>query len=211
MSPSDFLSRNKRPRPPEDLYTQRKKPQHRSSSDSSLLGIAIKPKPQALATKVSTTRQQASSSLRPPKRHRREPSDSGTSKTSNEREETFEKRARFKTREDRYEPRDKSRKPVNPNGNSRSKSKREKRGDRKKAAKKSGEELIRKFSSKSIGQHRLTVRNPRQMTYKLLSTDRFLLLMALGFSRMVVHRRQPNVVAVSTHSRLPMTSTNHKQ
>jgi hypothetical protein len=197
MLPSDLLSRNESARPPEDLYIRRKKLQHRSSSDSSLLEVTIKSKPQVLATKVSATRQHGSSSLRPPKRHRPEPSESGTSKTSNGREETFEKRARYKTRQDRYEPKDKTRKPVNPNGHSRGKSKREKRGDRKKAAKKAGEELIEKFSSKSIGKHRLTVRSTRRMMCKLLITDRFGLLMALGFSRMVVHRCQPNVVAVS--------------
>jgi hypothetical protein len=77
------------------------------------------------------------------------------------RKETFEKRARHKTREDRYEPKTKSpklekdtkekEKDIN-----RTTSKRMKKSDRSKL-KKDGGELMRNFSSKSIGQERLTV------------------------------------------------------
>jgi hypothetical protein len=73
------------------------------------------------------------------------------------KQETFERRARHKTREDRYEPKKKVKKRSK-DGEERSlRKKREKKGDRKKAAKKAGEGLMRNFSSKSIGQERLTV------------------------------------------------------
>lgn len=73
-------------------------------------------------------------------------------------EETFEKRKRHKTREDRYEPAKKIKKSCPDVKKKKNKHKKEKRGDRRKAAKKAGEDLIRKFSSKSIGNDRLTVR-----------------------------------------------------
>ncbi|TEY40393.1 hypothetical protein BOTCAL_0433g00030 [Botryotinia calthae] len=72
------------------------------------------------------------------------------------KQETFEKRARHKTREDRYDTkgkRDKAEavdKPL--------RTRREKRGDRKKAAKKASEDLMSNFASNKIGQDRLTVR-----------------------------------------------------
>ncbi|KAM0128781.1 hypothetical protein ACHAP3_008169 [Botrytis cinerea] len=72
------------------------------------------------------------------------------------KQEAFEKRARHKTREDRYDTKrkaDKSEavdKPI--------RTRREKRGDRKKAARKASEDLMNNFASNKIGQDRLTVR-----------------------------------------------------
>ncbi|KAF7959558.1 hypothetical protein EAE96_001174 [Botrytis aclada] len=72
------------------------------------------------------------------------------------KQETFEKRARHKTRVDRYDTTRKSNKaeavdkPI--------RTRREKRGDRTRAAKKASEDLMSNFASKKIGQDRLTVR-----------------------------------------------------
>ncbi|EHL02563.1 hypothetical protein M7I_1357 [Glarea lozoyensis 74030] len=71
----------------------------------------------------------------------------------------FEKRARHKTREDRYEP--KAKKSKQDKGQEkdtkRTTSRRLKKRDKNKP-KKDGAELMRNFSSKSIGQDRLTFR-----------------------------------------------------
>lgn len=71
--------------------------------------------------------------------------------------EVFEKRARHKTREDRYEPKEANKKEGKNIEIKRSVSKREKKSDRRKAAKKAGEDLMNNFISKNIGQERLTV------------------------------------------------------
>lgn len=71
------------------------------------------------------------------------------------KQETFEKRARHKTREDRYETKRKSNKaeavdkPI--------RTRREKRGDRTKAARKASKDLMSNFASNKIGKDRLTV------------------------------------------------------
>ncbi|KAG9238314.1 hypothetical protein BJ875DRAFT_55722 [Amylocarpus encephaloides] len=73
--------------------------------------------------------------------------------------ETFEKRARHKTREDRYEPKAKRQKADKIDHREREK----KSGCRKKdvrKAKKDSEELMQNFTSKNIGQERLTIRAP---------------------------------------------------
>ncbi|KUJ24030.1 uncharacterized protein LY89DRAFT_553327, partial [Mollisia scopiformis] len=72
----------------------------------------------------------------------------------------FERRARHKTREDKYEPR-KVDKKVKKDGTERKPRKKIEKSDRKKAARKSGEDLMNNFSSKSIGQDRLTIRPPQ--------------------------------------------------
>ncbi|KAF7894120.1 hypothetical protein EAF00_007634 [Botryotinia globosa] len=72
------------------------------------------------------------------------------------KQETFEKRARHKTREDRYDTKRKSDKaeavdkPI--------RTRREKRGDRKTAARKASKDLMSNFASNKIGKDRLTVR-----------------------------------------------------
>ncbi|KAH8648968.1 hypothetical protein BGZ60DRAFT_341503, partial [Tricladium varicosporioides] len=64
----------------------------------------------------------------------------------------FEKRARHKTREDRYEPKEATKKEG------RHMSKWEKKSYRRRTAKKTGEDLMSNFTSKNIGQERLTIR-----------------------------------------------------
>ncbi|TGO76040.1 hypothetical protein BELL_0178g00120 [Botrytis elliptica] len=72
------------------------------------------------------------------------------------KQETFEKRARHKTREDRYDTKRKSNKaeavdkPI--------RTRRERRGDRTKAARKASKDLMSNFASNKIGKDRLTVR-----------------------------------------------------
>ncbi|KAH8602601.1 hypothetical protein B0O99DRAFT_499007, partial [Bisporella sp. PMI_857] len=70
--------------------------------------------------------------------------------------EAFEKRPRHKTREDLYEPKKKD-SGIYPTEKL-IKKKPEKKGDRRKVAQKSGEDLMNNFSSKSIAQDRLTMR-----------------------------------------------------
>lgn len=71
------------------------------------------------------------------------------------KQETFEKRARHKTREDRYDIEIKTNKaeavekPI--------RTRREKKGDRRKAIRKASEDLMISFASNKIGQTRLTV------------------------------------------------------
>lgn len=92
-------------------------------------------------------------------RYRSVHSDSEGSELSHHPKETFTKRLRYKTREDLYEPKKKENKkrshreaadePV--------RKRRKKKGDKGKAARKAGEDLMHNFSSKSIAQERLTV------------------------------------------------------
>jgi hypothetical protein len=96
----------------------------------------------------------------PQKKCKSEPSDKGTSTNSSvhqENFENFEKRARHKTREDRYEPKKEEKNFDRKDGEKRPRTKRAKKGDGKRAARKAGEDLMNNFTSKSIGQERLTV------------------------------------------------------
>jgi hypothetical protein len=87
---------------------------------------------------------------------------SGCNSAIPHREEIFEKRKRHKTREDRYEPRKKHKvshpgdraetRQENKNG------KKEKTKARRRSSKKAGEDLMHRFSSKKVGNERLTVR-----------------------------------------------------
>ncbi|KAF7926718.1 uncharacterized protein EAE97_010227 [Botrytis byssoidea] len=72
------------------------------------------------------------------------------------KQETFEKRARHKTREDRYDTKRKSNKVEAVDKSIRTR--REKRGDRSKAARKASKDLMSNFASNKIGKDRLTVR-----------------------------------------------------
>jgi hypothetical protein len=140
-----------------------RKRKHKSSSDSSLLEVSVGLKSQPLrrSNSESENRARKEESAHPPKKQKLELSESGISTSSfaspTAKREVFEKRARHKTREDRYEPKKKVKRRQNDEEGNRPRKKREKKGDRKKAAKKAGEDLVRKFSSKSIGQERLTV------------------------------------------------------
>jgi hypothetical protein len=71
--------------------------------------------------------------------------------------ETFEKRKRHKTRVDRYKPTRVDCSPVREAVQKWNSSRKYKRGDSGKAAKKAGDDLIQNFSSNRIGNDRLTV------------------------------------------------------
>lgn len=107
------------------------------------------------------------------------------------REEIFEKRARHKTREDRYESK-KQEKLKTKDGEKITRTKRVKRGDAARAARKAGADLISNFTSKNIGQERLTVRGA--LLHEILSnfTDdtRCTLHSDSGCSKMVEHPLQ---------------------
>jgi hypothetical protein len=140
--------------------SQRKR-KHHTSSDSSLLEVPVKPNPppvrgSALETKHLT---RGKARDRPPKKLRMEASVSEattSSVVSNSKQETFEKRARYKTREDRYESKKVKKRPKD-GDEKKPRRYKEKRDDRKKAGKKAGEDLMQNFTSKSIGNERLTV------------------------------------------------------
>jgi len=140
----------------------RKKRKHHTSSDSSLLEAPVGVPPQPLRGsdfKIENPAPEPCSGHHRKKR-KREASVSGTSissASSKQKKETFERRPRHKTREDRYEPKKKAKKGPKEDEERRLKKKKEKKGDRKKAAKKAGEDLMRNFSSKRISQERLTV------------------------------------------------------
>ena len=72
------------------------------------------------------------------------------------RQESFERQPRHKTREDLYDHK-KHEKCDRQAEVKRTRRKREKRGDKKRAARKAGEDLMHKFSSKNVDQERLTV------------------------------------------------------
>ena len=137
-----------------------RKRRHGSSSDSSLLKPAIK-QSTMLITEEGKGRSTEWLGIHPPHSHKKrkvEPSDPGTSTPSTARQETFEKRARHKTREDRYVPKKEKNKPGRNNREKEPRAKRLKKGDGKRAARRAGEDLMNSFASKSIGPERLTVR-----------------------------------------------------
>ncbi|KAE9381414.1 hypothetical protein N431DRAFT_551514 [Stipitochalara longipes BDJ] len=142
--------------------SSRRKRKHHTSSDSSLLQAPIGPKLQPAQgsnfEEIHLAREEVSD--RPQKKRRTEApvSERTSSISSTPKQEIFERRARHKTREDRYEPKKKVKKRPKDVDEKQPRKKKEKRGDRKEAAKKAGEDLVRNFSSKSIGQERLTIR-----------------------------------------------------
>ena len=143
------------------------KRRHNSTSDSSLLEVTAEQKSHLLNRDVleSDKMEKNKCSATQPKKKRiitlSESETSECSSSSVSREEVFEKRARHRTREERYKPKEKkSRKSGKAAEEKWSKMRREKRGDRKRSARKAGEELLNTFSSKNIGQERLTVSSP---------------------------------------------------
>jgi len=91
--------------------------------------------------------------------HKKRKAESVLSKASGQpkyRQETFERRPRHKTCEDLYDLSKRKERNVQEKGK-RVRKKREKRGDRMRAAKRVGDDLMNNFSSESICQERLTV------------------------------------------------------
>jgi hypothetical protein len=141
----------------------RKKRPHNSSSDSSLLEIAVRPKSAPLVREDTTaagSKRRGERSKTYHKKRKTEPLEMALSSGSENHQETFEKRARHKTRDNLYEPKEKKKQKRSEKiaSTKRSTSRREIKSDKRKAAKRAGENLMQNFSSKSIGQERLTVR-----------------------------------------------------
>ncbi|TGO47443.1 hypothetical protein BCON_0277g00030 [Botryotinia convoluta] len=135
-----------------------------ASSDSSLLEASRMPvvdKRTEIPQKSNTANRGHVKETTRSHKHQRNVSSTITSISSRSsvvqpKQETFEKGARHKTREDRYDTKRKSNKaeavdkPI--------RTRREKRGDRTKAARKASKDLMSNFASNKIGKVRLTVR-----------------------------------------------------
>lgn len=143
--------------------TRGKRRRH-SSSDSSLLEMPTKHKVEVLnrEQKVPPALKVRETSI-PLRRKRKAESSSSASEREDHSalqtspKEVFEKRTRHKTREDLYEPNEKHKSSKKDSEEKLRRKKKEKKSGRRKAAKKAGEDLMHNFSSKSIGQDRLTV------------------------------------------------------
>ncbi len=138
------------------------KRRHNASLDSSLLEAPIRPQIQQLrkgelGPEICQRREDGPITRKKQKIALSEASISSHSATSGPATEIFEKRPRHKTREDKYEPKRKGKKSRKTGEEEMTRKKREKRGNRKKAVKKAGEDVMQSFKSKSIGQDRLTV------------------------------------------------------
>lgn len=150
---------------------QNGKRRHASSSDSSLLesprrSKAVLPKSRRKGGKEVNLDTEVVFSG-PHKRRKDDSSDSeapiNSSTQLSSHKEIFQKRPRYKTRKDRYEPKREWKASGKGVGEKRVRSKREKKSDQKKAAKEAGRDFMHNFSSKSIAPHRLTVRQPYRL------------------------------------------------
>jgi hypothetical protein len=197
---------------PKESFTDmrsRRKRKHHTSSDSSLLEVPVRQRPQPPRRSDLKTESPAGGeeSDRPRKKPKTVVSVAGTSTSSSAsptpKQETFEKRARHKTREDRYEPKKKVKKRSKDGEERIPRKKREKKGDRKKAAKKAGEDLMINFSSKSIGQERLTVGVDRIVElWHRADSIRSAHLVDSAFSKMAGHLLLPSAEAVCDSVRI---------
>lgn len=136
-----------------------------SSTDSSILEAVPQPRNHS-ATKHNTKPDAVGDHNRGTTAHKKQRISSKAPEASSyssvagiPRKETFERRARHKTREDRYDPNKKNKQKKGGEDDKRQKKKKETKSERRKANKRAGEDLMRNFSSKSIGQERLTVSN----------------------------------------------------
>ncbi|KAI9642327.1 hypothetical protein NHQ30_009129 [Ciborinia camelliae] len=173
--PRDLESLEERARKSDYIHTVHKSGQNKDtkklnlkpnkehvSSDSSLLGAPTAPIVKE-TTKTPQKSRAATHGEETTKTHKHQKNAPSTMTSSSsqpsvmqQKQETFEKRPRHKTREDRYDTKKKSNKaevvekPI--------KTRREKKGDRKKAARKASGDLMKNFASNKIGQDRLTTR-----------------------------------------------------
>lgn len=168
----------------------RAKRRHNSSSDSSLLEPAVTPKRPSWILEERNGKSQVSreETSFPPSQKKRKVATSTVESSMSPiiPQETFEKRARHKTREDLYDPKRKRKRGNKNDEEKKLVTKRTKKGDGKKAAKKAGEDLMNNFTSKSIGQDRLTVSHylASQTLYNNAKAFRSGPLMALVFLKM---------------------------
>jgi hypothetical protein len=137
-------------------FESRRKRRYSSSSDSSLLEDAL---PLQLDPRTENEAQVK------PKNHgdsplhqkRRSNVETQTSRQSTYGRETFEKRPRHKTREDLYEPKDQLKNSTSHVGERKRSTKRETKGEKRRAMRRAGEDLMNNFSSENIANDRLTV------------------------------------------------------
>lgn len=173
----------------------RDKPRKRmleSSSDCSFLerAAASDPRPETLDTHKLVEGieiQEESKTRRQSRKLERSVSLDGSvvSLSITQQVETFEKRERHKTREDRYEPK---KTLVDPKSKVNKEKKRENKGKikpRGKGFKNTGGDLMQQFSSKSVGHDRLTVRALKTILCgALLIIGRCVHLTQLAYSKM---------------------------
>lgn len=184
------------------LGPERGKRRHNSSSDSSLLEIPVRTRT-GQAKKDNPRPAMPEPQKDKPTSRKKQKVDSSNSEVSSQTtsptaaKETFEKRPRRKTREDRYEPKRKETHPKKTDEEMATNRKRLKRCDRGKAAKKAGEELMQNFSSKSIGRERLTVSNGNTLIQDIADPPRYALFTAQGFLLMAELHLQQDIEAVS--------------
>ncbi|KFY92077.1 hypothetical protein V498_05164, partial [Pseudogymnoascus sp. VKM F-4517 (FW-2822)] len=137
----------------------------RDSSDSSLIQPAYEREelPQRETTIGQVISEDDSRHISKKVRKHRQPASSTTDDSESEsdqpqRKETFEKRSRHKTKEDKYESKKARKHAVEDDKPAKRKVIKVKRGDAAKASKKAGEDLINGFRSKNVAQDRLTMR-----------------------------------------------------
>ncbi|KAH7364349.1 hypothetical protein BKA65DRAFT_135273 [Rhexocercosporidium sp. MPI-PUGE-AT-0058] len=195
--------------------SQRKR-KHDSSSDSSLLGEPVRPslhQSKRDDPRPAVSRRSENQSTPPQKKQRVTSSNSRFTShppTPSPPKETFEKRARHKTREDRYEPKKKEKKQRKTSDEKTSRKKRERKGDRKKAARTAGETLMQNFSSKSIAQDRLTIRPSQGLGLfnngRASSPARRRGIPDLAFSEMEFLRQSKTIQHVDTEDKIKSRS-----
>lgn len=132
---------------------------HTSSSDSSLLDYTISTKLDSRIRYDASDKYGKRDKIPPHLQVKRkaETLDPETPGQRSNQRETFEKRPRRKTRENLYEPKDQKKDSELRSREKRLGTKRVKKGERKIAARRAGEDLMRNFSSEKIAHDRLTV------------------------------------------------------
>lgn len=146
----------------------------RDSSDSSLIQPAYEREelPQRETTIGQVVREDQTRHFSKKSKKHRQPASSTTDDSQCEPDqpqpkETFEKRSRHKTKEDRYESKKARKHDVEDDKPAKKKSIKVKRGDAAKASKKAGEDLINGFRPKNVSQDRLTVRSLKYNSGKI--------------------------------------------
>jgi hypothetical protein len=153
-------------RAPKEISTDlpaRRKRKNDTSSDSSLLEVPLIPRQRPhREADLKIGPPAGEQEFNPPRKSRKtvatisRTSTPSSCASSAQKQNIFEKRPRHKPREDRYEPKKKVEKRSKDGEEKGPRKKKEQKGNRKRAAKKSGEDLVRNFSSRSIGQERIT-------------------------------------------------------
>ncbi|KFY84933.1 hypothetical protein V500_08873 [Pseudogymnoascus sp. VKM F-4518 (FW-2643)] len=138
----------------------------RDSTDSSLIQPAYEREEVPLREKTIgqvTSEDRTRHISKKAKKHKQLEASSTTDDSQSEsdkprRKETFEKRSRHKTKEDRYESKKARKHVIEDDKPAKKKVIKVKRGDAAKASRKAGEDLINGFRSRNVAQDRLTMR-----------------------------------------------------